>query len=403
MRVTIFPSKASGVVSAPPSKSIAHRALICGALTERCTIHNCGQSQDIQATLRCLEALGASVEMQGDTIIIGGLDPYKLPEHPLLDCGESGSTLRFLLPLCLLSCQEVTLIGHGRLMERPLGVYESLCRERGFTFEQVGNTLKVCGKLKSGTYTVDGNVSSQFITGLLLALTQVHGKSRVEVVNQLESASYVNITTDVLSAFACPIERADNAFIVPKCAKLTLDEYTIDGDCSNAAFLDAYNLLNGSVKVMNLSPETPQGDWVYKQMYCDLSMGKREFDLSDCPDLGPVMFALSAVCGGARFTGTARLRIKESDRCAAMAEELAKFGVKTEIGDNFVTIFPAKLSKPSEVLYGHNDHRIVMALSLLCSVTGGSIEGAQAVAKSYPDYFRVIRSLGIELITDDIW
>ena len=147
------------------------------------------------------------------------------------------------------------------------------------------------------------------------------------------------------------------------------------------------------VKVMNLSPETPQGDWVYKQMYRDLSLGKREFDLSDCPDLGPVMFALSAVCGGARFTGTARLRIKESDRCAAMAEELAKFGVKTEIEDNSVTIFPAKLSKPSEVLYGHNDHRIVMASAIILSLVGGELDGCEAVSKSFPDFFEVLNAL----------
>lgn len=402
MQVTIRPSKGQGTITAPPSKSVAHRALICGALTDGCTIQNCGTSQDIEATLRCLVALGATAEREGDTVRIGGLNPLSVPENPVLDCGESGSTLRFLLPLCLLSGQRVTLLGHGRLMERPMEVYQQLCREKGFLFEQDGNRLTVCGRLQNGTYTVPGDVSSQFITGLLFALSQLPGESRVEVTGKFESSSYVDITLAVLSAFGVPILRENNTFKLGGNSSQSVTEYTVEGDCSNAAFLDAFNLLGGTVKVLGLSPETPQGDWVYKQFYADLSAGKRTFDLSDCPDLGPVMFALAAALDGARFTGTARLRIKESDRSAAMAEELKKFGIDTEVSENSVRILPGVLSKPEEILSGHNDHRIVMALSLLCTITGGTIAGAQAVAKSYPNYFNDIQLLGIEVSTDDI-
>lgn len=402
MQITICPSKAVGTATAPPSKSVAHRALICGALTDGCRIENCGDSQDIEATLRCLKALGAVVERGHGFVRIFGLDPYNIPKNVTLDCGESGSTLRFLLPLCLLCHQPVTFRGHGRLMQRPMQVYDALCRERGFLFEKAGDTLTVCGRLEPGHYSVPGHVSSQFITGLLFALSLLDGESRVEVTGQFESISYVNVTLAVLSAFGVSIQQEENVYIVKGGASYACERYLVEGDCSNAAFLDALNLLKSDVKVLGLSPQTPQGDWVYKQMFADLAGGKRNFDLSDCPDLGPVMFALAAAKGGTTFTGTARLRLKESDRCAAMAEELAKFGVDTRIGENFVTILPGVLTAPTEPLYGHNDHRIVMALSLLCTLTGGTIVGAEAVAKSYPNFFEVIQSLGIELKFYDI-
>lgn len=402
MRVTIRPSKAVGTVWAPPSKSVSHRALICGALTDGCTVENVGTSKDVEATLNCLQNMGTSVCREGSTVRVGGLDPFRVPEGAMLDCGESGSTLRFLLPLCLLSGHKVTLKGHGRLMERPMEVYRDLCLSNGFLFEQTEDTLAVCGCLKSGVYTVPGDVSSQFITGLLFALSRVEGESRVEVVGKFESASYVDITLWVLSAFGVTVQRVNNTFILNGNQPVSRDTYTVEGDCSNAAFPDAFNLLDGSVKVLGLSPETPQGDRVYRQMYVDLANGTKSFDLSDCPDLGPVMFALAAAYGGAEFNGTARLRIKESDRSAAMAQELYKFGIATEIGDDFVRILPGELTAPAHILCGHNDHRIVMALSLLCTVTGGTIEGAQAVAKSYPNFFVEIQSLGIEVLTDDI-
>ena len=397
MNVTIIPSKAKGTVCAPPSKSVAHRALICGALTEGCTIENCGTSKDIEATLRCLSAMGAKIKQDENSIKIGGLSPFTIDNHPVLDCGESGSTIRFLLPLCLLSGNPITLTGQGRLMQRPMEIYESLCRENGFTYEKNEDSITVCGQLKPGHYTVPGDVSSQFITGLIFALSLLPGESSLEVTGQFESTSYVDITLAVLSDFGVAISRENNTYFVKNNPSFFNNNYVVEGDCSNAAFLDAFNLLNGNVKVLGLSPTTPQGDWVYKQMYADLISGRRLFNLSDCPDLGPVMFALSAALGGATFTGTARLRIKESDRCQCMADELAKFGISTEIGENYVRVLPGILIAPTDTLCGHNDHRIVMAVSLLCSLVGGTITGAEAVAKSYPNFFEVIKALGIEL------
>ncbi len=402
MRVTVLPSKAKGTVSAPPSKSMAHRLLIAGALSAGSCIENVAFSQDVLATLDCLEALGAMVTREANRVCIGGLNPYTIPAGTVLPCRESGSTLRFLIPLCLLSGTPVTFTGAGRLLERPLTVYEDLCKDRGFLFQKTDDSLTVCGTLTAGDYRIPGDISSQFITGLLLALSLVKGESRLHITGTFESASYVELTLNALSRFGVTVRREENTYFITGIQSYHPIKLAVEGDCSNAAFLEGFNLLGGDVKVNNLSPKTAQGDWVYRDMYKKLRCGCRCFDLSDCPDLGPVMFALAAACGGATFTGTVRLRLKESDRIEAMTTELKKFGVTSLVDADTVEILPCDLSTPQEILGGHNDHRVVMALSLLCSITGGTIEGAEAVTKSYPDYFDVIQSLGIEMKYYDI-
>lgn len=398
MKVTISPSVAKGSITAPPSKSVAHRALICGALSKGSTIRNIVDSQDVEATLRCLKAMGATVQRNEDHVFVGGLDPFHIPAETLLDCGESASTLRFLLPLCLLSSVPVHLTGSERLLERPLDVYERLCRDGNLTFVHTKRAITVCGPLSAGEYCVRGDVSSQFITGLLFTLSLLDGESTIIIKEPFESRSYVTLTQRIQSDFGVSVRIEGNTRIgIYGNGKYRAQEYCVEGDYSNAAFLDAFNLLDGRVKVMGLSRESAQGDTVYKNFYDRFSASDRHFDLSDCPDLGPVMFALSAALGGAEFSGTARLRIKESDRVAAMVQELEKFGVFATVAENSVKIHPAVLHTPTQVLCGHNDHRIVMALSLLCSKVGGTIEGAEAVAKSYPDYFDAIRSLGIDV------
>jgi len=397
MRVVITPSVAKGVVTAPPSKSVTHRALICGALSTRSTIRNVAYSQDIEATLRCLEAMGAFVKRQGDVVQIGGLNPFSIQPYTRLDCGESGSTLRFLLPLCLLSSVPIVLTGSQRLLERPLDVYEQLCRARKLTWIQTDNGITVCGPLTAGSYSVAGNISSQFISGLLFALSLLESESSLEVTAPFESKSYVRMTRSVLSQFGVKVSDSNQIFSVGGKAVYRSKEYMVEGDCSNAAFLEGLNLLGGEVAVRGLSSETTQGDRVYQAFFQRLREGRSAYDLTDCPDLGPVMFALAAALDGAAFTGTARLRIKESDRVATMVQELAKFGAQTSVTDNEVVVHGGELRKPTDVLCGHNDHRVVMALSLLCSKVGGVIDGAEAVAKSYPNFFAVLRGLGIEV------
>ena len=401
MRVKITPSVAVGEVMVPPSKSMAHRALICAALSVGSYVENLAWSDDITATLICLQKMGAAVERTADGVRIGGMDPFALPAGPVLPCNESGSTLRFLLPLCMLGGVPVTLTGSPRLFERPLDVYEDICRQQGIPMTKTATSVTVCGRLSAGEYAVTGEVSSQFISGLLFALPLLKGDSKLTVTGRFESASYVDLTLSALRTFGIAVERQDNTFFIKGGQAYSAADYAVEGDCSNAAFLEGFNLLKGDVKANGLSVETLQGDRVYAEFYRRLQNGERHFDLSDCPDLAPVLFALAAACGGGYFTGTARLRMKESDRAAVMAEELAKFGVAVTVGENYVEISDGRLQPPTEVLCGHNDHRVVMALSLLCSVTGGIIDGAEAVAKSYPNYFEVIKSLQIGLTTDE--
>ena len=201
----------------------------------------------------------------------------------------------------------------------------------------------------------------------------------------------------MLSACGIRVVYSPNRFIIMGNQKYKSIHYTVEGDCSNAAFLDAFNHTGGEVNVAGISDKTLQGDNVYKNIFRGLDEGEKNFDLSDCPDLAPICFALAAVKGGAEFVGTARLRLKESDRAQAMKEELAKFGVNVQVEENSVKIPDCEIKAPIEVLNGHNDHRIVMALSVLATLTGGIIEGAEAVSKSYPDFFNTLKSLNVKV------
>lgn len=396
MRVTVEKSTASGTVCAPPSKSMAHRALICAALSDKSTVRNIAWSDDIKATAACLRAMGAQTEASDGQVSIGGLDPFNVKDVQL-SCGESGSTLRFLMPLGMLSGSNIRFTGSKRLMERPLEVYEEICAARGILMRRDGEGVNIRGRLAGGKFTVPGDISSQFVTGLLFALPLVATDSTIEVTGRFESRPYVELTMQALSDFGVRISVGGCSFSVKGGQRPKPTEYTVEGDCSNAAFLAGFNVLGGNVSVTGLKADTLQGDRVYARMFKELLQGRKDFDLSDCPDLAPVMFALSAATGGAKFTGTARLKLKESDRSSAMAEELAKFGIETDIGENTVTIKNGVLKKPLIPLYGHNDHRIVMALSLLCSVTGGEIEGAEAVSKSFADFFERIEQINVKV------
>ncbi len=395
MRVEILPSTARGTVKVPPSKSMAHRALIAAALGEgESLLSPVALSKDMEATVNGLTALGAVFTREGDAVRLRGFGarPKNLG---VLNCIESGSTLRFLIPLCLLTGEEYTLEGAPRLMERPLSVYEKLCGEQGFLFEKEGNTLKVRGRLCPGEYTVAGDISSQFITGLLFALSLLGGDSFLHVTGVWESASYIDMTLDAMAAFGVKVRRKEDGFFIPGGQKYLPREYGVEGDWSNAAFLQALGLFEGGVTVTGVNEDSLQGDRVVRSHFKALVQGTPTLDLSDCPDLAPILFAVAAYYGGARFTGTRRLAIKESDRGAAMARELAKCGVDLILEENAITVPKAKLYPPTQSISGHNDHRIVMAMSVLLTRLGGVIEGAEAVAKSYPNFFEDVQKLGI--------
>ena len=404
MKVTINPSLPKGTVKAPPAKSMAHRLLICAGLSEgESIVHGVAPSDDVTATLACLNALGAECRLEGETAYIKGIDFESELTEFKLPCNECGSTLRFFIPIALLTGKPATLTGSETLFTRPLSVYEDICRSQGILMRKGKNFVEVCGKLSPGDYTVRGDISSQFISGLLFTLPLLKGDSLIRITEPFESASYVKMTVDALKMFSVnAVYLDDNTIKICGSQKYKPCEVSVEGDYSNAAFLDALNLVGGDVFVTGLKENSLQGDRVYKEKFEKLKCGKPTVDISDCPDLGPVLFACAAFLNGAKFTGTKRLRIKESDRAQAMAQELSKFSVKVNLSENTAEIEKTEIKKPTCVLDGHNDHRIVMALSVLLCKTGGEIEGAQAVNKSYPNFFDDLRSLGTEVIFDAV-
>lgn len=392
MKALFSPSSPFGEVFAPPSKSMAHRYLICGALSEQSRVSGLAMSEDIKATADCLKALGSRVDFENDTALVGGLCPK---EEALLDCRESGSTLRFMLPLALLGDKKITLTGSPRLMERGAGLYEQMCGEHGLFFENKDGKITVKGPLKPGKYSIDGSLSSQYFSGMLFALSTLDGDSELKVKGKLQSRPYVNMTIKALADFGVKIERIPGGFFIPGGQKFLSRDAAVEGDWSNAAFLSA---LSDKVIVKGLDEHSLQGDKLYPQLF--KNVGSYQIDLSDTPDLAPVLFAVAALKDKGDFVGTRRLKIKESDRAEAMKNELLKFGVNTTIFDDRV-IVSGKLKAPSAELYGHNDHRIVMALSVLAARVGGVIDGAEAVSKSFPDFFDVIKKLNVKVNLTD--
>lgn len=398
MNVRIYPSRAKGSVSAPLSKSMAHRLLICAALAKgESRIEGVSDCEDVQATLDSLKALGAECKIDNNTVIVHEID-FSNQSTAVLPCRESGSTMRFMLPLCLLSGEKFTLVGASSLLHRPMTPYQNICKEQDLFFEQTESGITVAGQLKATEYTLPGNVSSQFISGMLFALTQVVGESILHILPPFESRSYVLLTMQALSLFGADVEWLDeNTLRIVGGKTMRAQTLTVEGDYSGAAFLSALNVLGGDVTVTGLNPESLQGDRIYFEHFASLKSGFSTISLADCPDLAPILFAIAAVGQGARFTDTKRLKIKESDRAEAMATELRKFGATVDVYENEVLVTPTDFRTPQEPLLGYNDHRIVMSLAVLTTLTGGIIEGAEAVAKSFPDFFERIASLGIQL------
>lgn len=397
MKVKINSCTLKGEVYAPTSKSMAHRLLICAALAKgESVISRVTFSEDILATLDCLEAMGAKYSINGDTVTINGIEDFNLSQSKDFFCRESGSTLRFILPLLLLSENEQTLHGKGRLMSRPMTVYEDICKLNNLTFIQ-NETIKVKGVLKAGEYTVPGNISSQFITGLLFALSVCDGDSKIKILEPFESASYVNMTLSAMDCFGADFETNGLEIIVHGGKTFQPQTMAVEGDFSGSAFLDVFNYIGGEVNVLGMNEKSLQGDKIYRKYFELLDYGSPNLDISDCPDLAPVLMTLAVIKNGCKLLNTARLKIKESDRGVVMARELAKFGADIEVKENEIVIHKAKLHSPDELLCGHNDHRVVMSLAVISTLYGGEITDAQAVAKSFPNFFDVLTTLNAEV------
>lgn len=396
MILTIKPSTPRGDIISPPSKSYAHRALICAGLAKgKSKISNISFSDDIKATLNCLSSLGAEIEIQGNSAEITGIDDFKNFNSNSLFCNESGSTLRFFIPLCLLSDNETVLNGTEKLISRPLSIYEDISKKQGLLFKKESNYVKVKGKVKADIFEIKGNISSQFISGLLFALPLLENDSEINIIPPFESKPYVDLTVSILKKFGIDIDYGDLNIKIKGNQKYEPQNVTVEGDWSNAAFLYAFRESGADVNVLGTNMASSQGDKVCLEYFKAIKDGRPTLNLTDCPDLAPIMFAFAGLYNGAVFTGTDRLRLKESDRISAMQEELLKFGIVLMSGDNSVTIDSSNFHAPSKIISSHNDHRIVMANAFLLSKTGGKIDGFEAVKKSYPDFFDIISKAGV--------
>ena len=409
MDLQIIPKKLSGTVTPPPSKSQAHRLLIAAALSGGVSVlHGLAESQDIQATRRCLSALGAGMEDLPDGALrVHGLGHgiVMAPPYALLDCGESGSTLRFLIPVALLVQGEASFTGRGRLMERPLKPYEDLFREKGVAWKLEDNVLTVNGgrgydalALDSGAYRLPGNVSSQFFTGLLFTLPLLNGDSTLMSTTPLESRDYLEMTRQALAAAGVTTRWADeNTLCVPGGQVYQPFTATVEADWSQAGFWYAADFLDSQVEIRGLDPDSAQGDKVVSELYWKLARpGDAEIDVSGCPDLLPPLAVMAAVRSGTtRFTNAARLRMKESDRLSTITAALAALGAEVhEEPDRLIIV--GKPSLPGGTVDSANDHRIAMMAAIAATGCTGpvTIRGAECVQKSYPDFWEVYRSLG---------
>ena len=407
MNKTVTPGDLHGELRVLPSKSASHRAVMMAALARGKTLLEPMQlSKDIGATLACAQALGLT---RGAAVAAGETERE-------LDCGESGSTLRFFIPLALDGRGPVRLIGHGRLMQRPLTVYQNLFAPLGVVWRQAGDTLTVEGELKSGRFELPGDVSSQFITGLLLALPRLEGDSEIVVTTPLESRAYVELTRRVQRDFGVTSAWRDGGqTLLVRGGQEAVSPGTlhIEGDWSHAAFyLVAGAIGRGEIRLTGLDPQSAQGDRAVVEILRDMGADIRwegdalvsrasrlhglRVDCAQIPDLVPILaVAMAAAEGESRITGAARLRIKESDRLSAMAAALTAAGADAaELPDGLVI----RGGKPLHAaqIEGCNDHRIVMAMAIASALSDGewTITDAEATAKSAPAFWQEFERLG---------
>jgi 3-phosphoshikimate 1-carboxyvinyltransferase len=413
--IRIIPSSLKGEINIPPSKSLAHRAVICAGLSEGVSnISNIIYSQDIKATIEGMKSLGVEIENYSDNLSIRGRS-YPILIKDTIDCIESGSTLRFLISIALLTGEEITFQGRGKLVSRPLNVYYDIFEKQGIKYETNKGELplKVKGKLKSGDFFVKGNISSQFITGLMFTLPLLEGDSKIIMTTELESKGYVDLTIDCLKKFGIEIENNDyKEFHIKGNQKYKAMDYRVEGDFSQAAFWIVAGILGKEIRCKDLNVNSLQGDKVILDIVKKMG-GKIEvkdgcidvkqsntkgitIDASECPDLVPILSVLGAVSEGTtKIINAERVRIKECDRLKAVAAELNKIGAEVEELKDGLIIKGKKVLKGG-VVDSWNDHRIAMAMAVASIKCEKEliITNSRAVNKSYPHFWEDFKKLG---------
>lgn len=411
--IKLFPSSLNGTVTVPPSKSDVHRAVICAALSKgRSVISPVAFSQDILATLDCIKALGASYEVAGDSVAVDGSGMFSM-KNAILDCRESGSTVRFFIPVAAAGGVSAVFNGRGRLPQRPLGVYSKLLPEHGVSVKTPGGLpFEISGKLEPGTFEVPGDISSQFITGLLFALPLLSGDSVIKLTSPLQSKGYIDMTIDVMRRFGVEVTEQNGYYYIKGSQRYIPTDYKTEGDWSQAAFFLVGAALGGDVTVGNLKNTSRQGDkeiaGILRRFGADVSVGESgevrckagklngiDIDASQIPDLVPVLAVCASFAEGTtRIYNAARVRLKESDRLAAMKNALSSCGADIEETDDGLVI-NGKPSIKGGFADGCNDHRIVMSMAIaaLRCETSITVSDKESITKSYGNFFEDYNSL----------
>jgi 3-phosphoshikimate 1-carboxyvinyltransferase len=415
MRVKVYPGFARGQIMVPPSKSLLHRSIICACLANgKSVIKNVVYSDDIKATINAFKTLGIQINKIENALEINGSSNLSIFGDEIIDCQESGSTLRFLLPL-LTNKKGIYFSGKESLLNRPLNVYDDVFRISGIAFERHEKLLFLKNELKPGNYEVLGNVSSQFISGLLLALPLKDGDSKITITGNLESKKYVDMTIDVMSKFGINIMCKDNVYFIKGSQTYKPTEYKVESDFSQLAFFAVAGIINGDVKIINSANESLQPDVeiinIIKKMGGKVFKEKNtlhfvksntrglDIDVSQHPDIAPIISILSALSEGtSNILNAKRLRIKETDRLSAITQILTLLGIKCHsFEDRYNIVGSDKFLSNSFESY--NDHRMVMSIAVAALRADGPvlINGAEAVNKSYPHFFEDLESLGIKV------
>ena len=388
MDIIIHPRPLHGELTVIPSKSQAHRLMICAAFSDKPTILRCSETnRDIEATANCLTALGAEILRTESGYTVFPMET--IPEQAVLNCQESGSTLRFLLPVAGALGVDTTFLMEGRLPQRPLSPLWEEMERMGCTLSRPSAAAVRCtGKLRPGTYSIDGGVSSQYITGLLLALSLLGRPSTLNITGKVESKPYIEMTKAAITLFGGnPDHPGELGFRSP-------GTLSVEGDWSNGAFFHAANALGSHLGLHGLDPNSSQGDSAVLELLSSLQSCSPRISAADIPDLVPILSIVAAHYHGATFTDIRRLRMKESDRVASVIAMLENLGGRAEADENAMTVFPSELT--GGIVDSCNDHRIAMSAAIAATVCTGSVTiwGAQCVSKSYPSFWEEYRRLG---------
>ncbi|MCR5807330.1 MAG: 3-phosphoshikimate 1-carboxyvinyltransferase [Oscillospiraceae bacterium] len=398
MDITLTPSRLSGKVKIPSSKSLSHRNIIAASLADGISVvRGITSSVDIDATCRCMEQLGATITHEGSTYTVKGIS--EAPEKAYCDCAESGSTLRFVIPIAAALGTQTTFDGHGKLPTRPITPYIREFARFGVTFDKTGRLpITMTGQLRGGEYELEGDISSQFVTGLLFALPLLGADSKIKMLSKLQSRPYAQLTISTLRAFGVDIDCIGDDFSVKGGQRFSPSEIDTEGDYSQAAFFLVANALGSDIIVEGLRQDSAQGDKEIINIIkgCGSEMSPFEADVSDIPDLVPVLAVLASACHGkSRIYNASRLRIKESDRLESVCAMINALGGKAVTGSDYMEIYHTDRFTGGTV-DACNDHRIVMAAAVASCYSDSpvTIKGAEAVNKSYPTFFDDMRSLG---------